>query len=155
MPLAPNDRKFLQVVERLKVYILVMAVAVFIFLLVVPETEIQMSTSIVGIALCGVFWLTQRLLSFITLLDLELTPRRRRLKRILRSTSAAVPPRQPRPLPTPSRVPEHPRLDDRPGCSGASAKGVAMAARGEPTVARPPGRRGSTRLVFAAIRSAR
>jgi hypothetical protein len=32
-----------------------------------------MATSVIGVALCGVFWLTQRLLSFITLLDMELT----------------------------------------------------------------------------------
>jgi hypothetical protein len=38
-----------------------------------PSSEIQMATSVLGVALCGVFWLTQRLLSFITSLDLELT----------------------------------------------------------------------------------
>ena len=72
MPLKPSDRRFLEVVERLKIYLLIMAAAIFVFLLVVPQTEIQMATSIIGIALCGVFWLTQRLLSVITLLDLEL-----------------------------------------------------------------------------------
>ena len=60
-----------------------MAGAVFVFLLVVPRTEIQMATSIIGIALCGVFWLTQRLLSFITLLDMELTRVVNVLKRTL------------------------------------------------------------------------
>ena len=83
MPLAPNDRRFISVVERLKLYILIMAFAIFVFLLVVPTTEIQMATSIVGIALCGVFWLTQRLLAFITLLDLELTRVVNVLKRTL------------------------------------------------------------------------
>lgn len=83
MPLKPADRQFLEVVERLKIYLLVMAGAVFVFLLVVPQTEIQMATSIIGIALCGVFWLTQRLLSFITLLDLELTRVVNILKRTL------------------------------------------------------------------------
>ena len=83
MPLAPNDRKFIQVVERLKLYILIMAFAVFILLLVAPATEIQLATSVIGIALCGVFWLTQRLLSFITLLDLELTRVVNVLKRTL------------------------------------------------------------------------
>ena len=73
MPLKPKDRQFLEVVERLKVYLLVMAGAVFVFLLVVPQSEIQMATSVIGIALCGVFWVTQRLLSFISLLDMELT----------------------------------------------------------------------------------
>lgn len=83
MPLGPRDRKFLEAVDRLKAYLLFMAVAVFIFLLVTPATEIQMVTSIIGLALCAVFWLTQRLLSFITLLDLELTRVVNVLKRTL------------------------------------------------------------------------
>lgn len=83
MPLSARDRQFLEVVERLKIYLLVMAAAILIFLLVVPQTEIQMATSIMGMALCGVFWLTQRLLSFITLLDLELTRMINVLKRTL------------------------------------------------------------------------
>ena len=73
MPLNPRDRRFLEAVERLKIYLLIMAAAVCVFLLVVPQTDIQLATSIVGLVLCGVFWLTQRLLSFITLLDMELT----------------------------------------------------------------------------------
>ena len=83
MPLKQRDRQFLEVVERLKVYLLVMAGAVFVFLLVVPQSEIQMATSVIGIALCGVFWLTQRLLSFITLLDMELTRVVNVLKRVV------------------------------------------------------------------------
>lgn len=73
MPLNSKDRKFLQTIDRLKVYLLLMAGAVFVFLLVVPSSEIQTTTSVIGIALCGVFWLTQRLLTFIGQLDLELT----------------------------------------------------------------------------------
>jgi hypothetical protein len=73
MPLKSGDRQFLQTVDRLKVYLLLMGVGVFVYLLVVPSDEIQMVTSIIGIALCGVFWLTQRLLTFITILDVELT----------------------------------------------------------------------------------
>ena len=72
MPLNRSDRSFLQVVERLKLYILVIAVGVFFCLLVVPSNEIQTVTAVIGIAFCGIFWLTQRLLSFITLLDSEL-----------------------------------------------------------------------------------
>ena len=83
MPLQPGDRRFLGVVERLKVYLLLMAIAVFIFLLVTPAAEIQAVTSVVGIALCAVFWLTQRQLSFITLLDNELTRVVNVLKRTL------------------------------------------------------------------------
>ena len=72
MPLTPQDRRFLQTVNRLKVYLLVLAVAVFLYLLLIPSNELQMATSVMGLALCGVFWLTQRLLSFISVLDLEL-----------------------------------------------------------------------------------
>ena len=79
----PGDRKFLGVVERLKIYLLLMALAVFLSLLVTPAAEIQAVTSVVGLALCGVFWLTQRLLSFITLLDNELTRVVNVLKRTL------------------------------------------------------------------------
>ena len=57
----------------MKVYLLVLAGAVLAYLLFVPAKEIHMATSILGLALCGVFWLTQRLLTFITELDLELT----------------------------------------------------------------------------------
>ncbi len=73
MPLSHRDRQFLHTVSRLKVYLLLMAVAVFLYLLLAPSGEIQTATSVLGLALCAIFWLTQRLLSFITLLDMELT----------------------------------------------------------------------------------
>ena len=73
MPLSQNDKRFLQTINHFKAYLLLMALAVFFYLLLAPSSEIQMATSVIGLALCGVFWLTQRLLSFITLLDLELT----------------------------------------------------------------------------------
>ena len=73
MPLSEKDRRFLQAVDRLKVYVLLLALAVFVYLLVAPAGEIQMATSILGLALCGVFWLTQRLLTCISALDYELT----------------------------------------------------------------------------------
>lgn len=73
MPLTSKDRQFLQTIDHLKVYLILLAGAVFLYLLCVPSKEIQTATSIIGIALCGVFWLTSRLLTFITSLDLELT----------------------------------------------------------------------------------
>ena len=82
MPLTTGDRRFLQAIERLKFYLLILAVAVLLYLLWTPRNEIQMATSIIGIALCGVFWLTQRLLTFISVLDLELT----RIVRVLQRT---------------------------------------------------------------------
>ena len=83
MPLSPSDRRFLETVDRLKVYVLLMAVGVFLLLLFTPSTEIRMVTSVVGITLCGVFWLTSRLLAVITLLDLELTRLVNAMKRTL------------------------------------------------------------------------
>ena len=47
----------------------------------------ELATSIIGVALCGVFWLTQRLLSFITQLDLELT-------RVVNTLKHTLPPDQ-------------------------------------------------------------
>ena len=73
MPLTPQDRRFLQKIDQLKLYLVLVAVAVFCYLLLIPSNEIRMTTSVIGIALCGMFWLTQRLLTFITVLDLELT----------------------------------------------------------------------------------
>ena len=73
MPLRPEDRRFVQATDQLKIYVLVMALAVLWLLLVTPSAEIQLATSVIGVALCGVFWLTSRLLSLITLLDHELT----------------------------------------------------------------------------------
>ena len=73
MPLDSKDRRFLETVDRLKAYLILMAVVVLAYLLLAPSGELQTATSVLGIALCGVFWLTQRLLSCVTVLDLELT----------------------------------------------------------------------------------
>ena len=73
MPLSPADRKFLKAVDRFKIYLLLMAVGVLLVLLLAPHDDIRAVTSIIGMALCGVFWLTQRLLSFISILDMELS----------------------------------------------------------------------------------
>jgi hypothetical protein len=72
MPLNEVDRKFLQTIDRFKVYLLLVAIGVLLALLLAPQQEVQLVTSIIGVALCGVFWLTQRLLSYITVLDVEL-----------------------------------------------------------------------------------
>jgi len=72
-----------EAVDRLKVYLLVLAVAVFVFLLCTPARKIQMATAVIGLALCGMLWLTQRLLTLITILDLELTKAIEALKRAL------------------------------------------------------------------------
>lgn len=82
MPLSARDRRFLQTVDRLKAYLLLLACAIFLYLVLAPTGEMQMATSIMGLALCAVFWLTQRLLAFITVLDFELTRVANTLKRI-------------------------------------------------------------------------
>ena len=83
MPLSTGDRLFLRTVERLKLYLLLLGFAVLLYVLLIPSSEIQMATSVMGMALCGVFWLTQRLLSFISALDLELTRIANAVKRSL------------------------------------------------------------------------
>ena len=82
MPLTPRDRQFLQTIERMKILLLLLAGAVFLYLLLTPSSEIQAATSVIGLALCGVFWLTQRLLTFVSQLDHELT----RIINVLRRT---------------------------------------------------------------------
>ena len=82
MPLTERDRLFLRTVDRFRIYLLAIGIAVLVYLLCTPPSELQMATSIIGIALCGVFWLTQRLLTLITLLDLELM----KIVRVLQKT---------------------------------------------------------------------
>ena len=60
-----------------------MAGAVFLFIFLIPSGELHAATSILGLALCGVFWVTHRLLGFISLLDLELTRLSRAVDRSL------------------------------------------------------------------------
>ena len=83
MSLSTGDRIFLRVVERFQIYIFLLAIAVFLFLLFTPAAEMQLATAVVGIALCAVFWLTQRLLTMVTLLDIELSKVVSVLKRTL------------------------------------------------------------------------
>ena len=73
MPLAPSDQRFLKALDRLKAYLLIMAAAIFLLLLCTPASPMHLATAIIGITLCLLFWLTQRLLTFIAILDLELT----------------------------------------------------------------------------------
>lgn len=83
MPLTKGDRVFLHTVDRFKLYLILIALGVLVFLLITPHSEIRMVTSVIGLALCGVFWLTQRLLSFISTLDLELSRVTAAVKRTL------------------------------------------------------------------------
>ena len=83
MPLTRKDRILLNRINHLKLYLLLLAFAVFIYLLFLPASELQMATSVVGMALCGVFWVTHKLLTFISLLDVELTRVLNTLKRLV------------------------------------------------------------------------
>lgn len=81
-----NDRRFLERIDHLKIYLLVLAGMTFMLILLMPSTEqLHATTSLLGLALCGVFWLTHRLLGFISLLDLELTRLSRAVDRSLTS----------------------------------------------------------------------
>lgn len=92
MPLTPQDKRFLDTVDRLKAYLLILAVGVLLFLLCAPASQVHVATAIVSFALCGVLWLTQRLLTFITLLDLELTKAIDALKRAVSDDWRREPP---------------------------------------------------------------
>ena len=83
MPLTSTDRHFLKAVDRFKIYLLLLGVAVLVFLLCTPSREIQMGIAVMGAVLCGMFWLTQRLLTVITILDIELTKAIEAVKRAL------------------------------------------------------------------------
>lgn len=73
MPLTRQDRQFINTVDRLKTYLPLLALANLLYLILLPAGEVEVTTLIVGVSLCLMFWLTQRLLSVITRLDLELT----------------------------------------------------------------------------------
>jgi hypothetical protein len=88
MPLTSRDRRFVQAVDRLKLYLLLVALGMFVYLLCLPSSEIHPTTSMFGVVLCGMFWLTQRLLSLITRLDVELT-------RAINALKRSLPPEQP------------------------------------------------------------
>jgi len=75
-----KERRFLRAVEHLKYYLLALAVAVFLLILSIPPSEISLATCLVIVALCGLLWVTQRLLTFITLLDIQLAKAIRGLK---------------------------------------------------------------------------
>ena len=83
MPLTPADRHFLKAVDRFKIYLLLLGGVVLIFLLCAPTHEFQTVVAVMGVALCGMFWLTQRLLTVITILDIELTKAIEAVKRAL------------------------------------------------------------------------
>ena len=83
MPLTHRDRALLGAIDRMKIYVLVMAFGVFVYLLARPPGEIQLTASLLTVTLCMTFWLVQRLLSFITLLDVELTSMMSAVRRTL------------------------------------------------------------------------
>ena len=87
MPLTPSDRHFVKVVDHLKLYLLLLAASVLIFLMCTPASQIHLATAVVGIALCWLVWLTQRLLSLLAMLDLELNKAIDTIKRVLPTES--------------------------------------------------------------------
>ena len=83
MPLSPAERRLVAALDRLKIYLLGMAAVVLLFLVLTPPNQLSVPTCVIGVVLCGVFWLTQRLLTLITLLDLELIRAIEALKRLI------------------------------------------------------------------------
>ena len=83
MPLSYRDRAFLRRIDRLKLYLVIVAAAVLVFLVLAPDEEMRTTTSVIGMVLCGIFWLTQRLLSYISELDQELEDLRDAVERIV------------------------------------------------------------------------
>ena len=67
MPLTDRDRRLFKRVKRLNGYLLLIAAGVFVYLLTAHRIE----TGVLAVTLCGVLWLSQRLLSFVTALDRE------------------------------------------------------------------------------------
>ena len=57
----------------MKFYLVGLASVVLVFLACTPSSELTLVTAVLGMSLCGIFWLTQRLLTVITLLDAELS----------------------------------------------------------------------------------
>ncbi len=82
MPLTKKDRRFLAAIDRLKLFLLIVAALTLVFILLTPPSQIQMVTTVLGVALCGVFYMTQRLLACITNLDFEIS----RLSDVIKST---------------------------------------------------------------------
>lgn len=56
----------------MKLYLIGLALVVLVFLVCTPSSELTLVTAVLGMSLCGMFWLTQRLLTVIALLDSEL-----------------------------------------------------------------------------------
>jgi hypothetical protein len=103
MPLSSSDRRFLKTADRMKIFLVALALVVLIFLACAPSSELTLVTAVLGMSLCGIFWLTQRLLTVITVLDTELS----RLIEIIRRT-----------LPEESRKQVFRELQPPPGSSG-------------------------------------
>ncbi len=73
MALSDHDRHFLQTANRFKLYLVLLAVAVLIFVVTSPREDLRLSTAVFAVALCGLFWLTSKLLTYITTLDREVS----------------------------------------------------------------------------------
>ena len=73
MPLSSRDRRFLSVLSSLQMYLLLLAGMVLLYLLCTPPEKMNLAVCVLGVALSGVFWLTQRLMTLVSQLDFELT----------------------------------------------------------------------------------
>ena len=83
MPLSPADKRLLHILDRLRIYLLTVAGLVLFLLLLTPPSHFHLPMIVICVVLCGVLWVTQRLLTLITLLDLELMRAIDTLKRLV------------------------------------------------------------------------
>lgn len=72
MPLSKADQQFLRTASRFKVYVLLIGVGILVFLVLSPPNEMRLTTAVIGLALAGTFWLSQRLLTYVASLNREL-----------------------------------------------------------------------------------
>ena len=73
MPLSPRERDLVRAVDRLKILLLLTGSVVLVYLLFTPPSQLFAVTSIMGVTLCALFWVTHQLLTLIAVLDIELT----------------------------------------------------------------------------------
>lgn len=90
MPLTSNERQFLTRCDRFKYLLVVLALALLLYVAVTPVSDFSMPTFILAVAFCVTFWVTQRLLTLIMVLDVELTKTVRALQRLM-SGQADIP----------------------------------------------------------------
>lgn len=90
MPLTSSERRFLSRCDRFKYLLVLLALTLLFYIVVTPVSDFSMPTFIIATAFCVTFWVTQRLITLITVLDVELAKTVRALQRLM-SGQAEIP----------------------------------------------------------------